>query len=99
MKIIEIKQTCAACPTQFEAVTDRGKFLYMRFRYGRGYVKQFDSREGLNGDEFFSAPIIAEFAHGDSLLGVISLEEFLELADLELAEFAHVDLYPEEAFY
>jgi len=32
--VIKIKQTCYACPSQWEGMTDDGKDVYIRFRWG-----------------------------------------------------------------
>jgi len=34
IKIREIVQTCRACPSQWEAMTEGGEFLYFRYRWG-----------------------------------------------------------------
>lgn len=32
---MKIRQTCAACPTQWEGTLDDGRFVYFRYRHGR----------------------------------------------------------------
>jgi hypothetical protein len=33
VKVTEIKQTCTACPSQWEGKTDDGQFIYVRSRH------------------------------------------------------------------
>lgn len=79
--VVKAVQTCRACPSQWDAWTDEGQYLYLRFRHGVGTV------EAQPGPEVFSwtndGPVL-EFIHGD-LDGSISLKEFAEHANLKLA--------------
>jgi len=34
MNIIKLIETCSACPTQYEGLTDNGKIVYIRYRWG-----------------------------------------------------------------
>jgi hypothetical protein len=74
VRIVSAVETCAACPSQWDAVTDQGVNLYLRYRFGHGTVQ-------IDGPE--NEPI-AEFEHGNSMDGDISLEEFCELAGLDV---------------
>lgn len=75
--VVKAIQTCWACPSQWDAWTDTGQYLYLRYRGGRGTVS-------TGGDDGMSE-VVASFCHGDSLEGSITLEKFAELARLELA--------------
>lgn len=102
-KIVKVNQTCIACPTQFDAWTDTGKYLYMRYRSGHGTVRMFDSEHsshlnGVDGNFFDPDHLIADFRYGGWLDGSIGLEKFCELAGLELAENADIKLWPEEDY-
>jgi hypothetical protein len=68
-----VVQTCFACPSQWDTWTADGDYLYLRFRWGRGYVQS--ERRG----------VVASFGTGDDLDGVISLEDFMAAANLTLA--------------
>lgn len=61
--IVKLKQTCHACPSQWEGKTDNGKDVYIRYRWG---ILRVD----LNGSEIFCEDIA-----GDGLDGVLSTEE------------------------
>ncbi|WP_280426796.1 hypothetical protein [Nocardia carnea] len=71
LRIIKAVQTCYGCPSQWDAVTDTGQDLYMRFRYGYGSAD-------INGIT------VAHFTDPDPYAGVISLEEFCARADIVL---------------
>ncbi|MEV4575933.1 hypothetical protein AB0K16_22075 [Nonomuraea jabiensis] len=70
---MKVVQTCSACPSQWDAWTADGDYIYMRYRGGYGYAKS--NRHGY----------IAEFTHGDYLDSYMTLEDFLEKSGLSLA--------------
>ncbi|MEU7416723.1 hypothetical protein [Streptomyces antibioticus] len=67
-------QTCFGCPSQWDAWTSDGKYLYLRFRWGSGTV---DNDQGET---------IASFDTDDKWAGVIDLDEFCACAGLQLAD-------------
>lgn len=77
-ELVRVVQTCSACPSQWDGWTATGDYVYMRYRWGQGTAKS--ERHGY----------IAEFYHGDALDGFITLDEFLKLANIRLAEDADV---------
>lgn len=74
IRIVSATQTCGACPSQWDATTDQGVTLYLRYRFGSGTVQ-------VDGPE--NEPI-AEFEYGEPMDGQISLEDFCELAGIVL---------------
>lgn len=74
--IVRAVQTSWACPSQWDAWTADGQYLYLRFRHGRGTVDTV--RGSINAN-------IAQFTTDDDLDGVIDLAEFCERAGLRLA--------------
>lgn len=34
MKLLRLKKTCEACPSQWEGELEDGRFIYIRFRWG-----------------------------------------------------------------
>ncbi|MCA1480782.1 hypothetical protein, partial [Bradyrhizobium sp. NBAIM08] len=34
IQIVRLEQTCGACPSQWEGVTDDGRVVYIRYRWG-----------------------------------------------------------------
>lgn len=46
IKIVELIQTCGACPSQWDGITKDGGSVYIRFRHGSLRVE-------LNGDSIF----------------------------------------------
>lgn len=69
-------QTCAACPAQWDAWDQDGRYLYLRYRNGHGTARREDA----------ACELVAEFSTGDSYDGVISLEDFARRAGFQLAE-------------
>jgi hypothetical protein len=59
--VTSIKQTCYACPSQWEGKTDEGDEVYIRFRHG-------GLRLDINGETEYSEDL------SDGLDGFISLE-------------------------
>lgn len=81
--IVRAVQTCRACPSQWDAWDDQGRYYYLRYRSGLGSVERFSDAEWhLRDDE---PEVIVEFEHGHPLDGCISLIDFAELAGLKLA--------------
>ena len=67
-------QTCLGCPSQWDAWTVGGQYLYLRFRWGSGTVADEDGET------------IASFDTDDKWAGVIDLDEFCIRAGLRLAD-------------
>lgn len=59
MKITSLMQTCFACPSQWEGKTEKGQYLYIRYRWG--YL-----RMTLDGLEIYGEQL------GGNMAGVIS---------------------------
>lgn len=81
--------TCPACPSQWDAWTDAGQYLYLRYRGGYGTVDDYPD----NRDEFWDRVPdgrLASFNDDDRLAGEISLTEFCQRAGLLLAADAAI---------
>lgn len=87
MTIAKAVETCAACPSQWDAWTDTGQYLYLRYRGGNGTAEAFPSPD-VNTWDLATDSTVASFDTGDSLHGSITLAEFCELAGLTIAEGA-----------
>lgn len=81
--IVRSVQTCTACPSQWDAWTDTGQYLYLRYRGGHGTADAYPNKDS---DQWTRVPSgeTARFTHGDNLDGEISLPEFCFLAGLTL---------------
>lgn len=87
--------TLPAVPTQWDAWTVDGQYLYLRYRFGRGTVEQHPSPDPDTWD-YSRDPVIAEFSDPDEpYAGVIELDEFLQRTGLRLATLASVVSYGE----
>lgn len=93
LTIARIVQTCEAFPSQWNAWTPDGQYLYLRYRSGRGSVDAFDNPDPATWGDWAQGNI-ARFGEGWNLRsydpvisndGEISLEEFCEQAGLLLA--------------
>ena len=72
--IVSLKQTSDACPSQWEGVTDEGKTVYIRYRFG-GLTVQVGLDLGL---AVVSEPIFS-IGIGHSMEGIMSKEDMLKL--------------------
>lgn len=92
-KLTRVVQTCSAYPSQWDAWTADGQYLYLRYRHGEGCVEWHPGpeddadmseswNEGLSG-------LLVEWDDGSGN-GVICLEDFLAAAGLVLAPGALV---------
>jgi len=86
-------QTCMACPSQWNLWSDNGDYYYARYRHGCGELRQYKTEHWYHKDEDEFIADIAEFYHGDPLDGMISLEEFAQLAGITIAPDAMITGY------
>lgn len=82
--IVKVVQTCAAAPSQWNAWTANGQYLYLRYRSGIGTADAYDTTDS---EQWPHAPdgAAAYFDTGDRLDGEITLQEFCRQAGLILA--------------
>jgi hypothetical protein len=76
LTIVRAERTSAGFPSQWDAWTDDGRRLYLRYRWGQGTVEL-----GAGGD----GPLLRVFTYGDHLDGVIDLPTFCREAGVRLA--------------
>lgn len=87
--IVRAVLTCEACPTQWDAWTDTGQYLYLRYRWGRGTVDDYPD----NDDETWTRVPdgrITWWQDDDRLAGEITLTEFCQRAGIRLAATAAI---------
>jgi hypothetical protein len=65
MKVTDVVQTCEACPSQWDAKTEDGKYVYIRYRWGSLTVD-------IDGHQYLHVQ------RRDFLDGIISWEEVEE---------------------
>jgi hypothetical protein len=85
VKIAKAVRTCTACPSQWDAWTPDGLYLYLRYRFGVGTVDRYDSPDPQTWSALPSGRV-AYFQFGNALDGSIGLADFMRLAGLEWAE-------------
>lgn len=90
--LARVVETCRACPSQWDAWTVDGQYLYLRYRHGIGSVEAQPSHDPDTWD--LDVPPLVEW-DDDTGNGDISLTEFLEKAGLRLATLASVVSFKE----
>lgn len=91
LTLARVVETCSACPSQWDAWTVDGHYLYLRYRGGVGTVDAYDA-PGPDGWTRVPDGAVARFEDPDDPLnGCISLEEFCARAGLALAPDAVVE--------
>ena len=66
MRIIELKQTCYACPSQWEGKTLYDQRVYIRYRWGYLSIE-------VDGEEVYGRQL------GDGLSGVLSEGKLIQI--------------------
>lgn len=87
--LARVVRTCTAVPSQWNAWTVEGQYLYLRYRSGIGTVDAYDTEDS---EQWTRIPdgAVARFDTGDRLDGEMDLTEFCERAGLQLADDAEV---------
>ncbi|MFF2094835.1 hypothetical protein [Streptomyces sp. NPDC058202] len=87
--LARVVRTCTAVPSQWDAWTVDGQYLYLRYRSGIGTV---DAYPTADYEKWRAIPVgaVARFDTEDRLDGEITLVEFCERAGLQLADNAEV---------
>ncbi|BFO15371.1 hypothetical protein SHKM778_17590 [Streptomyces sp. KM77-8] len=81
--IARVVQTCGSCPSQWDAWTTTGQYLYLRYRHGEGTVEQHPSEDIDTWDDKESR--LWTFWDDGTADGRIELADFLAMAGLRLA--------------
>lgn len=87
--IVRAVRTCTACPSQWNAWTNTGQYLYLRYRSGIGTVDTYDNPDSATWTTVPDGKV-ARFDIEDRSDSEIDLNDFCERADLTLAEHATV---------
>ena len=75
-RFLELRQTCIACPSQWEGILQNGKHVYIRYRWG---ILQFGI--GGNGDTA-AANTGSPLRIGGNLDGELSTQDMLKHLNL-----------------
>ena len=75
MKVTGLKCTCWPCPSQWEARTEDGRFVYIRYRWGELHVGSGSTLEGAVEDAAQSPAVYESENVWDGDMGT---EEMLE---------------------
>lgn len=90
--LAKVVETCPSIPSQWDAWTTDGQYLYLRYRSGIGTVDAYDSTDWETWPDVPDGTV-ARFGT-PSLDGQISLADFLAATGLELAPGAEVTPWP-----
>ena len=71
--VVDAWCTCIACPSQWEGVTNDGKWVYARYRWGVLYVQVGTDRADFRGE------IVFQGTFGNSLDGYMKYSRLKEL--------------------
>lgn len=83
-KIARLEQTCDACPSQWDAWTEDGTYVYIRYRYGFLTVTKYEGDPYADPDQ--RGDVVYADTHGDDMDGLMSTREMLLLTGLEMVE-------------
>ncbi len=86
--LARVVQTCHGFPSQWDAWTTGGQYLYLRYRHGEGSVEQHPSEDTDTWDGEGSR-LWTMWDDGTGG-GIIDLADFLAMADLRLAPEAEI---------
>lgn len=75
VKVLDVNQTCFACPSQWDVVTTERRMLYVRYRYG--VLEVCDGGPG--------GPVVFEKEVGDWLDSVMEWDEVLHHTGMTMA--------------
>lgn len=73
-RVIFLEQTSEACPSQWEGKTEDGDFIYIRYRYGCGYIGLGKSINDAVDNKIFTWQYTEDLYHG-----YITIREILQL--------------------
>ena len=87
--LARVVRTCTAVPSQWNAWTVAGQYLYLRYRSGIGTVDAYDSTDC---EQWTHVPdgAVARFDTGDRLDGEMTLAQFCQHTGIEVADGAEV---------
>ncbi len=80
MDIEKLKQTCRLCPSQWDAWTDDGRYMYIRHRHGYLSVETADTEEDYIPDKEL---VFSEHINENSYLSTVDMLEFLHKFDIK----------------
>jgi len=77
IKIVEAVMTCFACPSQWNAITDKNEPIYVRYRWGYLSIRigppDGDMWDAVGGEEIFGKQL------GDGFDGYLTYKELQEV--------------------
>lgn len=74
LRVVELTQTCGACPSQWEGRTADGRHVYVRFRYGYLAIGVGATIEAAVDSAISSAPLVGVPLGEDGYNGYLDYE-------------------------
>lgn len=104
IKLINLKRTCHACPSQWEGQTNDNRWVYFRFRHGELRIELGQVGVDIDDDNFFnSADVIFSISVGGPFDGYMTFEELKGLTnnviDYSLIEEVMFELPYQKEFF
>lgn len=87
--LARVVRTCSSSPSQWNAWTTGGRYLYFRYRHGEGSVEHFPGGPDPDAWDEEGSGLLARW-HDGSRRGEIALADFLVLVGLRLAPNSEV---------
>lgn len=85
--ITKAVQTCTACPSQWDAWTLEGQYLYLRYRGGQGTVHAFAGPDTDSWPDWMGDPDWAEHAVARFDTDEKSTWDYIDPNEMRLGEF------------
>jgi hypothetical protein len=85
--IVIVRAVCTsiACPSQWDAWDAEGRYYYLRYRHGCGYIQHWPGGPNFWERQDEEPETIAQFEYGDPLDGSMTLAEFVFHAKVEIS--------------
>lgn len=91
MILHNLKQTCSACPAQWEATNEQGQRVYIRYRFDTLTVHCPFDPDNDDYETFMAAQILKlSDVTGNDWRGAMDDDEMLELTGYQLGEDEHL---------
>ena len=74
----ELKNTGSCCPSQWEAITDKNEFIYIRYRFGRLTIHMSEPNGDLS-DAINNGIRVLEKSIGNGLDGSLNEGELIKI--------------------
>ena len=89
--IVELVKTCEACPSQWDARTPDGKYIYIRYRYGNLWMGVGDTEQ----DAVLNSEVTRQ-GIGNEHDGLMDTKRMLRLLNFKVIDKSHRKVFAYE---